>query len=229
MSKYLSKKSNKSLILFLFIIGFVFSSNAQQNSTLYGLKETSQALNVNPGFRQKNRVYVSLPLGFQNFYINNSAITLGQMFQKDANDSLIIDPNQFMNHLGKMNFISIDSYNQLFGFGFKVKKNNFVSFNVTNRFRSNIAIPKDLFGFLVYGNGSENYLGKRISLDGLAIDVSEYMEYSLGYNRNINSKLTVGGRLKLLSGIANIQTKKSKLGITTDASTIPIMLLIQKN
>ena len=219
MTKYLSKKSNKSIILFLFIIGFVFSSNAQQNMTLYGLKETSQALTVNPGFRQKNRVYVSLPLGFQNIYLNNSAITLGKMFQKDANDSLIIDPNNFMKQLGKMNFISVDSYNQLLGFGFKVKKNNFFTFNVANRFRSNIAIPKDLFGFAVYGNGSENYLGKRISLDGLAIDVSEYIEYSLGYNRNINSKLTVGGRIKLLSGIANIHTTKSKLGITTDATT----------
>ncbi|MBI1837317.1 MAG: OmpA family protein [Flavobacteriia bacterium] len=214
---------NKSVFKFIFSFGiicaFIFPAVSQQNLTLYGLKETSQAYYLNPGFRQKNRVYVSLPLGFQNIYINQSATTLNKVFQSNANDSLTIDPDRFMKSLGKMNFISVDLYNELLGFGFKVKKNNYVSFNVTNRFRSNISLPKDLFGFAAYGNGSEQYLGKRIALDGLAVDVSSYIEYALGYNRNINSKLTVGGRVKLISGIANIHTTKSKLGITTDATT----------
>src|SRR5690606_8715698 len=51
-----------------------------------------------------------------------------------------------------------------------------------------------------------------------------YVEYALGYNREINEKLRVGGRLKFLSGYANFTTRKSKLGLTTDEETFDLTI-----
>lgn len=196
---------------------------AQQNLTLYGLKETSQAFNLNPGFRQKNRVYISLPLGFQNIYLNHSGFTLNNLLTPNG-DSLEINPSNALSHMAKKNSINLDMYQELIGFGFKFKKNNFLSFSVNHHTRVNFMYPKDLFNFTILGNGSSDLLGKRLSLNGLGIDATDYLDYVVGYNRNINSKLTVGGRLKLISGVANITTKRSELGITTDASTFNITL-----
>ena len=221
----LSTIKTKNILLLLFFISSIYNiSTAQQNFTLYGLKETSQAYNLNPGFRQKNRVYISLPLGFQNIYLNHSGFTLNNLLQKGSNDSLYINPENAINKMARLNFINLESYNQILGFGFKFKKNNFISFNVANRLRTNFSYPQDLFKLISQGNGSSDFLGKRASLDGLAIDASSYIEYALGYNRNVNKKLTVGGRVKLLSGVANIHTTKSKLGLYTDPTTFDITI-----
>lgn len=219
MKKLMRNFNLKTILFFTLLYGLSIDSNAQQNMTLYGMKETSQAFYVNPGFRQKNRVYVSLPIGFQNIYFNNSLTTPNRLFQPRAqDDSLELRTDLFLKSLKKNNYISFDMTNEILGFGFKIKKQNYVSFSVANKTRLNIGLPKDLFGFLINGNGSSDYLGKRIALDGLTFDATSYIEYALGFNRNINTKLTVGGRLKLLSGIANVRTTKSKLGITTDNS-----------
>jgi outer membrane protein OmpA-like peptidoglycan-associated protein len=51
-----------------------------------------------------------------------------------------------------------------------------------------------------------------------------YVEYGLGYNRDVNDKLTVGGRIKFLSGIANLQTVRSQFGISTDPTSFDLTI-----
>jgi hypothetical protein len=54
--------------------------------------------------------------------------------------------------------------------------------------------------------------------------MNAYLEYGLGYNRSINEKLTIGGRLKVLSGIANIHTSRSEMKLWTNPVTYDINL-----
>jgi outer membrane protein OmpA-like peptidoglycan-associated protein len=217
----------KGLSVFAIIIAITSHNSAvfsQKNFTLYSMNETSQALNVNPGFKQKNRFYLSLPLGMQSFSVTNSGFTLNDFIEKHSNDdSLTINPAQGVAKMAKLNRLNLEVSNELFAIGFKVKKKNYVSFGITNRLQTRFSYAKDLFNLVVDGNGNQ-LLGQRAALDGLGVDLMSYMEYAVGYNRNINDKLTVGGRLKFISGVANLQTKKSQLGITTDATTFDITL-----
>ena len=215
----------KQLFTFILAIFFApFISFGQQNLTLYGMKDLSQAFNLNPGFYQKNRVYVSLPIGMQSFSLNHSGFTLNQLLEKTSDDSLIIRPDFAIDKMGKRNFVAFEQSSEILGFGFKIKKKNFVSFSASLKSNFVFSYPRDLFRFINEGNGSQTFLGNRASLDGLGINSTIYTEYALGYNRSISKKLTVGGRLKLLSGIANVHTSKSKLGITTDSETFDLTI-----
>ena len=203
-----------------FVQQTVFS---QKNFTLYHLNQTSQANYLNPGFKNKNRVYVSLPIGMQTVSLMNSGFKLSDLIETRAkDDSLNLNISNAISKMAKTNYLNAEVSNELLGFGFRIKK-NFFSFNVTNRFQSRFTYPKDLFSLAVQGNGKD-FLGKRASFDGLGFDLMSYVEYGLGYNRDVNDKLTVGGRIKFLSGIANIQTVKSQLGISTDATSFDLTI-----
>jgi hypothetical protein len=209
----------------ILVLTLLFSSNidAQKNFTLYGLNETAQAHYLNPAFKTKAKFYLSLPVAYQSFGVSNSGFKLNDLFQTRAtDDSLVLNPNNALNKMAKLNFLTAEMHNEILAFGFKSKENYF-SFSLTNHLVSNFTYPSDLFRFAIEGNG-KSLLGKRASLDGLGFNLNSYIEYAFGYNRKVNSKLTVGGRFKFLSGIANVDTRKSKLGITTDATTFDLTI-----
>ena len=210
--------------IFLLFVSLVSSNiEAQKNFTLYGLNETAQAHYLNPAFKTKAKFYLSLPVGYQSFGVSNSGFKLNDLLQTRASDdSLVLNPTNAVNKMAKLNFFTAESHNEILAFGFN-RKDNYYSFALTNHLVSNFTYPVDLFRFAVEGNG-KSLLGKRASLDGLGFNLNSYIEYAFGYNRKVNSKLTVGGRVKFLSGIANVTTKKSKLGITTDATTFDLTI-----
>ena len=217
-------KRNFHLLVLVLITSFVQETVfAQKNFTLYHLNQTSQANYLNPGFKNKNRVYISLPIGMQTISLMHSGFKLSDLIETRAkDDSLNLNIGNAISKMAKTNYLNMEMSNEILGFGFRIKK-NFFSFNATNRFQARFTYPKDLFTFAVQGNGKD-FLGQRASFDGLGFDLMSYVEYGLGYNRDVNDKLTVGGRVKILSGIANVQTIKSQLGITTDPTSFDLTI-----
>ena len=214
-----------SKIKITFVLITLFSSVSvfsQRNFTLYNMKTTPQAINVNPSFMPKAKLYISLPIGMVDFGISNSAFSFNTLFKKRADDSLAIDAQGVIDGLKTLNYFSVESNNELFGLGFKFK-GFYLNFNTTLKSRFNFVYPKDLIQFAFEGNG-KNFLDKRVSLDGLSLNLSTYMEYAFGASKEINDKLTVGGRLKIISGFANVTTKSTELGIYTDPTTFALTI-----
>lgn len=196
---------------------------SQRNFSLYQLNTTAQSHYFNPAFKPNANVYVSIPFGMQSFGVSHSGFTFNDLLQpRPKDDSLEFTPSVAIDKMGKLNYISVDLHNELFGFGFRVKKNYF-SFGLVHRSQINFMYTQDMFRFVFEGNG-KNFIGQRASLDGLGFNMHTYLEYGFGYNRVVNEKLTVGGRLKLLSGVANVQTKRTALGISTDADDFDITI-----
>ena len=217
------KYSYTFLLLILSVVCVKNKVISQKNFTLYHLNETAQANYLNPGFKQKNRVYISLPLGMQNVSLMNSGFKLSDLIEtRSKDDSLNLTAGLAISKMKPVNYINLEMSNELFGFGFRIKK-SFFTFNATNRLQTRFSYPKDLLKIALEGNG-QDFLGKRASFDGLGIDLMSYVEYGLGYNRNVNEKLTVGGRIKLLSGVSNVKTVKSQLGISTDPTSFDLTI-----
>ncbi len=210
-----------SFIACLFIGFSAHNLYAQQNFTMYSMTKLGQAHYENPAYRANGKVYIGIGLSHHSIGLNHSGFRLNKVIVPRAqDDSLTIDQEALKKSLWKRNYIMADVRNELFGFGLNVKKNYF-SLAITNRIMSTIIYPKDLFVLALEGNG-RSLLGNRASLDGLGAQIDGYIEYALGFNREINSQWRVGGRLKLLSGYANFSTKKSKLGLTTDEETFDL-------
>jgi len=104
---------------------------------------------------------------------------------------------------------------ELFTIGIKAKKNYF-HFRIADIFNANVSIGKELIKFMLYGNGSGQYLGKTATFDKNALNLTYYREYSLGYSRQVTDKLNLGVNLKYLQGIANIYTENLAVHLTTD-------------
>lgn len=214
-----------SLLLLIAIGTTFFTAQGQQNLTLYGMSELGQAKYLNPGFEIKNKFTMSLPLGFQNFYATNNGFRMNQLFVPRATgDSSDFKLDLAIKAMKDQNFIGLDATSELFSLGLKVGKRNFFSFSVLNKSQVSFHYPKDIFSLVFYGNGSPQLLGKRANLDGLGVEATSYMEYGVGFTRTINDKLTVGTRVKLLGGIANIHTETSQLGLTTDSIDFDLTL-----
>lgn len=208
----------KNRLLLLISIVFLGNLYAQRNITLANLK-TPYSYRFNPSIIPESKVFVSIPLlGTYNFQFTNRIAAINEVFIPNSlGDSLILNSSEsFFNRMGSKTYVGAELTNQIFAFGFKVKKNYF-TLDISNRLSSEIGLGSDLLKFLVQGNGG-SLVGSRASFDGLGASLLSYVEYGLGYTREVNEKLSVGGRLKFLSGIANLKGTNTKIGITTDAS-----------
>ena len=124
-----------------------------------------------------------------------------------------LDLNGLLDGLSNKNYINTGFGIDVLSFGFKVKKNYF-SLNITPKADFNIGYNKDLLGFIINGNGG--YIGETISFDGTGFDISVYNEVGIGYTREVNEKLSIGGRLKLLTGLANLSGDFDGISLYTD-------------
>ncbi len=203
---------------FLFLVSFLMvwhTGSAQQDLSLYRTGAIPQVTYVNPSFVPDSKVNVGLPGISSNYFsLSNSGFHYSHAVEQRPDDSLELNMDGLIDKLADLNYLSTATRFDLLHVGIKVKKNYF-TFNVTQRMDARFMYPKDMIKLVWEGNGGD-FLGERASLDGLGVDYSLYNEFGLGYSREINDKLTVGGRFKYLEGIQNIWTEESELGLTTD-------------
>lgn len=195
----------------------VFCTNAQ-DKTLYFMSRVPQSSFLNPAVAPEFNTYVGFP-GLSNVSLayNNSSFALVDVLKRGTGlqrDSLVFDVNGLERQLGKINFIRLDNNVDALSFGFR-SHNFYGHFNVSVRTSASFAYPKDLISIK---NGNYDFVNDRprtINLSDLALDGYSYGEIGFGLSQEVNEKLNVGARLRLLSGIAAIKTSKFKANIVT--------------
>ena len=211
----------KNLIVFLLVLSVSNYASAQSNFTQYQLSNTAQAQYLNPAFRSSSKVGISVfPLSnFFNFQALNTGFAIDDALSTRPNsDSLDLTPEKLLNELNDVNYLDLNIRSELFGLMITTKKMTF-NFTVGSVFNSGVSYPKDLLRLAFYGNGSEQFLGKRASIDNLGVDALAYLETGFGFNRKIGEKLVVGGKFKYLIGIGSVQTEQLTAGLFTDSVT----------
>ena len=196
------------LLVFLASYGF-----AQQDLSLYQLSGIPQNNLVNPSQMPDDKIVVGFPaLSSIKTSYNNKAFSVNEgLYVEDG--TLYIDPETLVNTLSDKNYVNTQLQNQWFLVGYRLK-NHYFKVGVSEKASLDFAFPKTLFDFVLRGNAF--YLGERVSISDLKLNISNYREISLGYATKLNEKWQVGGHVNLLFGLANITTQSSSLGIYTD-------------
>lgn len=210
----------KLLLVFVFIaLSLVNRVTAQQNLTLYNMEMIPQRMYTNPAFAHSNKVYIGLPV-LSSMYINvsNSGFKYSDLI-KHSGDSLYVDYDNMLGKLAENNYFSVAVQPDLLSFGFRIKEKNYFSFNATEKVQFRFRYPKNFMEFIWKGNGG--LLGEEVNLN-FGVNATHYREYAIGYSREIDEKLTVGGKVKYLYGMENVWTEKSDISLTTDANTYAI-------
>ncbi|MBP3254221.1 MAG: hypothetical protein J6M30_06915 [Bacteroidales bacterium] len=208
---------NKIIKIFALAVIFTFAASnhshisAQDVSPLY-FSTQPQAANYNPAWLTNNNFYISMPVFSRlDFGLHTSGFAYKDLINKHPQyDSLRVDVDGFLNKLKKSNYFDLNFATDILGVGFKVK-NNFFSIQIGVNVESKLRFSKQLFEFAVHGTDMAQKHADL--LDARIFDATAYVTTALGYAREINDQLTVGGKFKIYSGIANVHTNKSTVNL----------------
>jgi hypothetical protein len=189
---------------------------AQNDHTLYYMSRIPQSINTNPSFLPKTKYNIGFP-ALSSIYggVGHNGFAINNLFT----DSI----SRVIRRMSAVNSVTANMELELLHVGFTIDKHYF-TVTTTEKVNFRFSYPKDFFSLLWHGNGGDEFLGKRANMDGFGIDFMHYREYALGWATSISDVLSVGARLKYLSGLQNIWTRKSDLGLSTSDPDFDLVL-----
>lgn len=186
--------------------------HAQYLRTSYFMEGTSSRLELNPGL-QPMRGYFNVPV-LGSFNVGTSSNVLGI---NDIVDVLDSGEDIFLNddlysRLKSDNRPNVNLKTDVLSFGWYAGK-GFWNVNVGLRADVGASIPQSMFEYLRRVNNTEDING---SFSNMNFNLNAYAEIGLGYSRQITEKLSVGGRVKVLLGIARAEMAVDNFDIYVD-------------
>jgi len=157
---------------------------------------------LNPAFFPEAKVVVGFPgLGSLSAFLDADRLSFKRILRKEG-DSLAIDPDYVVKHLKKRNRFEVGVDANVFYVGIQAKDNYF-SVSASEKMFATVLIPKKAIEWALYGPADARNQNEAFDLSDLGASAVAYSEFTVGYSRKIlQGRLSVGGRLKYLTGIA---------------------------
>ncbi len=176
------------------------------------LQGTWQAQLTNPALVPEEKWVLALPDLYNNIYI--SSVTRRDLIGKDENGDAYLDAEAAIAQLDDENLLSNQLEYGTLGAGVNLGRFNL---NLQHRIRYHAFgnYPKELAQVTWQGNAQ--FLGQWVEV-GADVLVQGFHEVALGAAYRIGERLTLGGRIKWLSGIADASTERTQLAIFTDTT-----------
>lgn len=180
----------------------------------------SSQWNYNPALQSKEKIFVYIP-ALSGFHLR--AGHTGFTYNDAVTDNTIEFSN-LISVLEDENHLLGGFNSDLFAVGMKfgnVQVRAGVTANLENRF----TYTKDLMELSWLGNGHEDVIGRRLSMDGVGFNTMAYMSYFLGGSVSLlDNSLNVGLNAKLYNGIGTVYTEKSAFGFYTNEDNYNLTL-----
>ncbi len=205
----------KILILFSILVSS-FQAYSQQVNTMYFMENVPVRNYLNPSFQPLKDFYFGLPLlGYTQFGIGNNSVTLKDVIYKQNNQTIFFfdeggNKLNLYNALNPTTFFNTNANINLLDVGFRTGK-SYWSLSVSEKIDAHVGIPKDLMKFALFG--TPELYNNTFDFSSLGLDASIYTEAGIGYSRKMSDKFSIGGKLKLLWGSANISTVNQNIGL----------------
>jgi hypothetical protein len=192
-------------MLLLGINPFLLSS--QQVNTLYFMDNVPVRHLLNPSFQPIDDFYLSLPvIGLTQFSIGNNSLSLKDIiYNVNGQTVSFLSPlgniPRFFTTLKSNTLIQGELQTTLLSVGFR-NNSSYWTFSLTEKLAASGNLPKDLFRISLFGTPDNQ--NNSFDFTKLENDISIYTEAALGYSKKIDDRWTIGGKIKLLLGSANL-------------------------
>lgn len=219
-------KSLKGALCVAAFLLFSVSGQAQFLRTSYFMEGTHYRQQLNPALAP-GRGYINFPvIGSLNSTVNSSSLGVEDVIDIIDNSSDNTDyfmDDDFINRLDDTNDLNVNLSTDILSAGW-YKGKNFWSFNIGLRNDIGASISRDMFEFMrnMDDLSSSDYtrlLALNESIGKQSLEINSYAEVGIGFARNINDRLSVGGRLKALLGIGNVKLNVDGISVQTNATT----------
>lgn len=169
---------------------------------------------MNPAFAAE-RSYFSVGLGRMNVETQSNLGVNNFLFPNNGElttfMSSSVSPDSFLGNLKERNRLNASVDFDIFSLGIRTE-DAFWSFGVNMKMNAGVNIPYSLFEFAKNTGASQMY-----DISSLSARVNSYVEFALGYSRQISDIVNVGARLKFLVGLANADVNVEKMKVRMDA------------
>ncbi len=197
-----------------------------QPNTLYFMDNIHQSNYLNPAFQGNCNGYLSLP-AMSGVFANasNSGFDYNDLIHLGTgllSDSLVIDIEKVKTKLGKKNYLNAELFVPILGFGFW-SGDSYITFEISNKTKLNFSYPES---FIALTGGNVNNIGidNPLAIEKFGPDVINYNEFAFGWSKKIVHRLTIGAKLKILSGLAAVQNKTTDFKLYTADTSYAMQL-----
>ena len=206
------------LLLFLLLsFATLRSAYTQQSNTLFLMHPVPQSNQLNPAVQPGCKYYIGVPaLTTMHFNYSNSSFVYNELVSGSR-----LELDAVFSSLYRRNMLSVEASAHLFSAGYK-SGHNYYTFSVADHMHTHLSYPRDLAGFLLYGNAL--YVGEVLRINDTRLNAAYYREYSVGWSQEHDRYTTWGMRGKLLFGKTNIYTGASQLLLGTDIETFDLSM-----
>lgn len=180
--------------------------SGQALRTAYFMENSTIRSSMNPAMRPRSG-YVNIPvIGGTSFAYSSNGLRVENLFYPNPNgEGLVtfldksVNTEDFLSHINKKNRIDADLSLNLFGMGI-YRGNDFWTFDINLKTDADMNIPGEFFEFAKRGSGLD---GAEYRIRDMKMRLGSTIEASVGYSRPVSHRLTLGGRIKLIGGLAN--------------------------
>ena len=179
--------------------------NAQEVSPVDFMRMNPFQVNSNAATSLPYNSFFHLGIGNVNADIQNTNIRFEDLFGNGADgSSTAVNLKKFADGLEKDNMLNFGFTENIFGFGCDFMRGK-ITYWHRLRAQGSMQFDDGLFKFMAYGNSA--YMGD----DGPAslnvgLDMTAFQEIAIDYQMDLNNKLSVGIRAKILFGMARVET-----------------------
>lgn len=217
----------KKIVFVIFVLALMMGMNAakaQQVSPVDFMKMNPYQMKSNPAAKLPYESVMSIAIGNTNLSLQHTGLRYDNFFDFDAQGvPTTLNLRKLANGLNESNFLGINSETQLFTL-YRSIGNGMLTFDWGVKVRGDLRFSDDLFKLLAYGNsvfvGEDNPANVDVNLN-----LNAYREFAVGYQHNINEKLSIGGRAKLLFGLANLATSNANVKLFTDPDSYALRIM----
>lgn len=198
----------------LFLLLFVsLPVGAQLLRTSYFMEGATNRVQLNPAL-QPTRGYFNVPVvGMFNVSATSNSLGTQDIIDIIDSDDDFLNNTQLFDQLKADNRLNVSLNTDVLSFGF-YKGKGFWTFNVGLRTDVNASIPKSMFEYMRDMDSEEfQWEGQQFDIRNQQLSINAYTEVGLGYSRSITDRLTVGGRLKFLAGVGNMNLDIKQMSI----------------
>lgn len=194
-------------------MAFCADAVGQTEGTLYFMNSLPQVVEANPAIIPRYRTAIGLP-GISSFggVYSNNGLAVGQSISK-VDGVYSFNLSSFTQNMAQENYVNVGAFADVFRVGVRVNPKWYVMASSTAKQYSSAMIPKGMATLLVDGTASA--IGT-YSNTAPAAELISYLQTAIGAAYQPNDRLTVGGRIKYLNGLANVTTESSSAIVQVD-------------
>lgn len=217
----LNRVNRLTLLVVLAVVAL--AGRAQLLRTTYFMESAHYRMQLNPAMTP-SRGYVHLPaVSNVGASYMSDGIGIADMIDiiKNSDDADYFASDSFMSRLKDENHAIANVGTDIIAAGWWHGK-SFMSLNIGVKVDGNIMVPKALFSFMreMRGMSSIDYSNYERSIGKEELDVTAYTEIGFGYTRQVNDRLSVGGRIKALLGLGNANLKVNQAVVKTNLENL---------